>query len=164
MPFALPQRGHWDKQVVTNEGVCEMQDPNNKAVTADVPRAHWLLKSTNSFLFLVSSVVVFSSWAFAYGVYVFLYVSGKPNGEAVLNSSLLFVAICIVVATVAVPSSVFLLVAMVWYWALFDDSPRALKTVWLILFLLLAWFAAGAYYFFVYRRQVVVSGLREAKT
>lgn len=110
---------------------------------------HWLLRHSSSSLFFSSSIIVLATWTFAYSLYFF----HRIGRLAYPNNSEWLVALCIVIAFLAVPASLYLLIGMMWYWVKFDESGRLVKGVWLLSFVTLAWLAAAAYYFTVYRRQ-----------
>lgn len=110
---------------------------------------HWLLRRSSASLFLLSSVIVLGAWTFACSLYFFHRIGWLvyPNNPEWL------VALGITVAFLAVPASLYLLVGMLWYCVKFDESGGLVKGVWLISFVTMAWIAAAAYYFTVYRRQ-----------
>ncbi len=119
--------------------------------------SHWLLRPPCASLFFISSILVFATWTFVYSLYFFHRIGWLVYP----NNSQWFVTVCTATAFLAVPSSLYLLVGMLWYWVKFDESGRLVKVVWFLSFVVLAWLAAAAYYFIVYRRQVT-SKNREA--
>ena len=111
--------------------------------------AHWVLRPPGSSLFLWSSIVVVVGSAFAYSLYLFNSIGWLTYP----NNSQWLVGLCIVMAFLTVPASLYLLLGMLWFWIKLDDSRRLVKGLWLLSFISLGWLAAAAYYFTVYRRR-----------
>jgi hypothetical protein len=120
-------------------------------------KAPWLLDHKSSRLFAAAAAIVVASGVFMFSLYL---VSFKFPIER-FNSSPIFVLVCIVVAVLTVPASLYILVGMVWYWMSLDSSPRLNKALWFLSFLAVAWYGASLYYYLVYRRQF--SLLRESQ-
>ena len=79
----------------------------------------------------------------------FRQVEEVPGGKLLLQ--ILGGAIGIVGA----PASIFIFFAMLIFCFRQDPSPVRVKLLWCIVFLITGWFGAVAYYFMVYRRQLV---------
>lgn len=117
----------------------------------------WLLSVRTSRFFFVSSVVVLA-------VGCLIIVLGElwqsPAHKELSGGAAFYVSVATIL-TVNALCAIFILVGMLWYWVRFDDSPRIVKVLWLISFLVLGWYSMSIYYFVVYRsqRRLNASGL-----
>jgi uncharacterized membrane protein len=110
----------------------------------------WLTKPRTARLFLVSSVLVLVSGAFAISLYE---ISGWSVFH-LIETSTVFKTLCGLLGVVTAPAGIYVFVGMLWYWARLDTSSRFRKALWFMLFLTTGFIGLAIYSLSVYRKQV----------